>query len=310
MKRENFSGDSKITKDRCPTSRGWIGSGLAFCVLLLLSSDLAMATTVYVVPSDSTTCDDLDLQGLPGAMVAQVDELGTTTAFPLDERIQAQFTSTEEVACQMNPGPNTGGNQVVVSITNTVFPARDFYDLWYVADPETSITNIDGTINGESAFKIDRADANRSLIFESDTVSPNDGIFRSGETWHFVIDGYTNSLLTDPDAMASLGVGDGSGSPGQTISMSSGSIIASLVPEPNSALLLGLGLSGLSAFGGRRSRRSILRPAPLLCWNSVIRARTVCVRLKKIKMMQFDHDSIHAAIDPGPMTFRENPEKN
>ena len=58
--------------------------------------------------------------------------------------------------------------------------------LWYVADPETTITNFDGLIgnvglfDAEEAFRIDSVGINRPLVFES--LVYND-LFEPGETW-------------------------------------------------------------------------------------------------------------------------------
>jgi hypothetical protein len=62
----------------------------------------------------------------------------------------------------------------------TNLTALDFDDVWYVADPETTLTNVDGLVNGELAFKIDTAGINVSLIAEIGGFLP--GVFEAGET--------------------------------------------------------------------------------------------------------------------------------
>jgi hypothetical protein len=140
------------------------------------------------------------------------------------------------------PSQDTPGSNILVSITNLT--SRDFSDVWYVADPETSLSNFDQyLVNGEEAFKIDYAGSNVPLVFESMAV---DGIFQAGETWEFIIDDYFNTLGLPASAFASAGL-VGSLSGGDTIS--SGSI---LVPEPGTILLAGLGLAGLALLARRR----------------------------------------------------------
>ena len=68
----------------------------------------------------------------------------------------------------------------------------------------------------------------------------------------FIIDGYSNMVSALASELGSVGVGFGSAEPGLTIPLSSGSIVA-LVPEPSAALLMGLGLAGLTMTGRRSS---------------------------------------------------------
>jgi hypothetical protein len=164
-----------------------------------------------------------------------------------DEGITAVSNLTEQIACHSNFSQT--GKQILLSITNST--NRTFSDLWYVADPETSITNIDGKINSNSAFKIDGTvtiNQNNPLISES---FASDEYFTPGETWTFIIDGYSNAVSALPSELASIGVGFDSAEPTLTIPLSSGSIVA-LVPEPSAALLMGLGLAGLTVTSRQR----------------------------------------------------------
>ena len=138
----------------------------------------------------------------------------------------------------------------MVHITNPT--SFDFAEVWYVADPDTSLTNFDGWVNsahpvpcsesGCRAFRIDSEisdslGVNHPLIIESATA--ND-VFEAGETWSFIINDYSNAFGLPPSAFDSIGVGDASlGSP------SSGSIIA-IVPEPTAVLRLATGLAALA----------------------------------------------------------------
>jgi hypothetical protein len=166
------------------------------------------------------------------AVPPDVDELGDTPAFPPDERIVAVDLPTGGVAC---PSVDTPAPNMLISMTNIT--ALDFVEVWYVADPETSISNVDGLVNGEEAFRIDAVGLNTPLVFES--IAAN-GIFEAGETWDFIIDDYFNVLGLAADDFFSPGAVGGA-SPGGP---SSASIIA-VIPEPSTALLLACSLVGL-----------------------------------------------------------------
>ena len=145
----------------------------------------------------------------------------------------------------------------LVEIVNLT--SRTFSEVWYIADRDTSISNVDGfaedfgvaasgvPVSNES-FRIDNmlSDPNgihHPLVFES---IPN-GLFEPGETWQFVLQDYSNALGLPPDAFTSFGVGSASIDIAGTIG-SSGSIIA--VPEPQVLFWLAVALTGLLA--GRR----------------------------------------------------------
>lgn len=165
-----------------------------------------------------------------------VDELGN--GFPPDELITSSYiTDTTYRPCPEQPD-DTGIPNVVVSITNMT--NIGFEDLYYVADPETSLQNYDGWIdevpvavgvNQHEAFRIDDVGINTPLISES---IAGDLIFAPGETWEFVIQDYTNGLGLMPHLFGTVGVA--SASTGDTFS--SGSIIT---PEPGSLLVMLLG---------------------------------------------------------------------
>jgi len=169
--------------------------------LFTMFTEQALAEETTVVHENSDVCDTLVVPAL-------VDELGNKPAFPDDEWISSSVIDldTDEVACPSNitpPDKNPNPN-VIVSITNNSPFA--FSDLWYVADDFTSITNFDVGVGTtfHRAFKIDSvisdpAGKNHPLISES--FSPANDIFESGEIWSFVLDGY---IQTEPNNMNTL----------------------------------------------------------------------------------------------------------
>jgi len=207
-------------------------------VLGLLVSTSAMASPTTIVPLD--TLGDCDPLTAPAA----VEELGFSGAFPVGEVIAAApagLISTS--ACAATDIDNSQLRNARVSITNQ--NAVAFSAVWYIANPGTVITNIDGTINGLPAFQIDTAGTNVSLVSESGAV---DGIFSPFETWLFILQDYTSAGLLGADAFTSIGIPD-SGLP----PTASGSIIAVPVPEPGTVALVALGLVALAARGRTRS---------------------------------------------------------
>ena len=207
----------------------------------LLIGGPAAAVPVLVEHVDLPICDPLSVP-------VMVDELGLPPPigpFPPDEAISAVDEPTNLTACTLAPSvDNPAFPNTLVTMTNlTDF---DFKDVWYVADPETFISNEDGLVNGSFAFKIDSVGANTPLVFESMIF---DDIFMAGEIWVFIIQDYLNFLGLPASDFLSAGM-VGRDSPGGP---SSGSIIA--IPEPSTLFLFGVGLTGL-VFMRRRKRKN------------------------------------------------------
>jgi hypothetical protein len=162
--------------------------------------------------------------------------------FPPNETITSNVGEaiTPETSC-FEPDSDSKIPNVLVTITNIT--GLNWTEVWYVADPETTLTNHDGWVNGQLAFKIDNVGINRPLVFESMNVN---NIFENGEVWTFIIQDYTNSLGISSSFFGSIGV------PSVGDLVSSGSIIA--IPAPGAILLCSLG-AGLAGF--LRRRRSL-----------------------------------------------------
>lgn len=211
-------------------------SGLLTLPFALVTPAMALQTTVTYV--DLARCDPL-------AVPKIVDELGLPPTFPIDEEIAATDITTTIIAC---PAFDTPLVNVLVTMQNNT--GRAFDNVWYVADPETSLSNVDGLVNGEFAFRIDspKSDpggSNHPLAFES--IAAND-IFEPLEVWQFIIDDYANANGLPASA---FGSGPAVGSFSGNDSVSSGSIVAT--PEPTTALLVAMGLSGLALLRRRQT---------------------------------------------------------
>jgi hypothetical protein len=209
-----------------------------FALVLTTTVQVYALPTTMVFQDDPKHCDPLSIPKL-------VDEIGDPNAgFPDDEILAHRDLGKTDPVCL---DFNLIDADFLVSITNLT--KKHFKEVWYVADEGTTITNYDGFANHSSltptreAFRIDFAGIHHPLVFESFKA---DGIWASGEEWHFVLQDYFNASGYSPDAIESLGVGDLS-LDGKFLK-SSGSIIAR-VPEPATCMLM---LIGLGAVIGRR----------------------------------------------------------
>lgn len=220
---------------------------LSATLAAILVASLGFAVPVKVYYDDTDHCDplmvprDVDELGIGQSLVVA----GTSNGpFPMDEEISAFAFEEFMPACTHSDDPDRVDS--IVSITNLTVPKRSFSTLWYVANPNTYISNWDGFVGQQGAedlgsgraFQIDTEGHNRPLLSES---GDSNGIFEPGETWKFVVQDYdTGTLGLDAAAFTSIGVAGGSLGGGK----SSGSIIGipMRVPEPSGLALLAIGL--------------------------------------------------------------------
>lgn len=211
--------------------------GIVTAGLLALCAGPASAEVVDGWYFDVDTCDNHGEQ-------RAVEELGLL--FPPDELIETEWFTTDLSACPVTDDPNTPN--VVVEMLNLT--GRSWDNLFYVADPETFISNVDGlawSINqpgyATQAFRIDWAGPrNINLIFESKN---RDNVFEPMEIWQFILQDYGNSLGLPPHLFGSY---DFAGASAGDFD-SSGSIVQ-FIPSPG-----GLPLLGLAGLIGMRRRR-------------------------------------------------------
>jgi len=149
-----------------------MGMGANFAIpalaSILILGGFGLTQQAFALPTsfphtdDPDNCDFLFIDRF-------VDELGLPPslggAFPPDESIRVVDRSISPIpACPGSVSPPGPGTSVLVDITNTVFPPRAFFEVWYVADRETSLTNHDGFVFDNPAFRIDAFGANKPLF--------------------------------------------------------------------------------------------------------------------------------------------------
>jgi hypothetical protein len=208
--------------------------------LLIVQSAVAVPVQGEFV-DDPTRCD-------PVPDILLTHELGTGTAadpFPIDELIFADALQTSQVVCVGDDGVANDWEVRIVNLSNNYWK-----DLFFVVDEGFGVGNADGYAQDlaapgfTEAFRIDGTvtitGMNDNLLAESGTA---DEIFEPGEAWSFLV---SNFLAPGPPTFDSFGfsVSSAGGPP------SNASILANLVPEPTSLMLLVLG--GLPLLARRR----------------------------------------------------------
>lgn len=209
---------------------------LTGAIALAMSAGAALGNPVQGRYLDGPLCDN------HGPQFA-IEELGNMPLFPTNEWIDSSSTFTQQVACPMTDNPAIPNALIVMTNMTTT----TWQDLYYVADPETTFSNVDGRAESfaaagifTDAMRIDAVGVNRNLISESIIA---DGLFQPGETWRFIVQDYANLLGAPAGSFTSLdfaGASAGPGVPG--IVPSSGSIVQMVVPSPATVSLAGVGV--------------------------------------------------------------------
>ncbi len=200
----------------------------------VLLTAACLAAPAMAFPVNGTYFDDPNHCDNHGTLLI-VEEIGRAPMFPTTCRITASWAFSSVTACPMTDNPNIPN--VEIRITN--ISGRVWTDLFYVGNIETSFSNYDGFgVSTTSpagahglAVKIDSVGGNTPLIFESGAA---DGIFSVGESWVFVLQDWGNGVGFAPDMLDSLDFAGFS-------FISSGSIVATMVPAPGSLAFLAAG---------------------------------------------------------------------
>jgi len=232
---------SKISRSAQNLLRNLVVAAAALAALLVAAPEPARALPVNGFYFEDARCDTHANVNLP-------HEIGETAAFPIDERISVVVSPALSYACV---GDDGAPNDFVVQMTNLSQYA--YIDLFFVADTGILVGNADGNVVDvvnapgvtADAFKIDGTvtlGVNNPLFGESGIVNE---IFEPGETWRFIV---TNVLFPAnvPPTLIFDSAGGFSGSSLGTPPSTASILGTQLVPEPGTALLLGLGLAGLA----------------------------------------------------------------
>lgn len=218
---------------------------------MFLVASQALAISVVPCGIDAAQCDPLVLPE-----VCSFHEVGWQPPFPDGEVIVSEdLGETTQTSCPLQDNPGIPNRLVSISRADVSCPPScPILDgVWYISDPETTVTNFDGFIgnvcpdDAEEAFRIDSLGVNRPLVFESMIV---DNIWQPGETWHFILQDYANGAGGPPHQYDSLGIAGAS--PG--FPPSTGSIMVHCVPEPATMAGVFLTVGSLGAYVRKRRK--------------------------------------------------------
>ena len=232
-------------------SKSLLLQSLVFALVVTATSTLSLALPVQVAHVDTPQCDMLSIPN------EGVHEIGDAGVFPADEALSAlDIGIAAPGPCSALDDPSI--SNPVVDIRN--LSGRPWLEVWYVASPETTITNFDGEADDiafgplQEAFRIDYMVSDPGGIHHpliSESLTP-DGIWEPGESWQFILQDYSNSLSLPPDAINSLGVGSASMVDPVGFITSSGSIIGITIPEPGTLALATLALIAIVRRSSKR----------------------------------------------------------
>ena len=220
---------------------------LGLLVLLLFPAS-AFGVAVNGTYVDTTDCD------LHGTKTFGHELGNIADGFPIDEALAVNVQQSPQLVCVGDDGVP---NEWQVDITN--LSSFRYKDLFFVADEDIGIGNMDGTMTDASfsppiptaAFRIDNLGQNNNLI--AGDVNAN-LIFDPGETWQFLVTNFiriSNPFVNPVPALGSIGLFSASSNFINDRSSASVLAIQLPIPEPATSLLLVIG--SLMSLGTRRS---------------------------------------------------------
>lgn len=207
------------------------------CIVLMGIWILGAASIAEAVPVISLFVDDSRGDVVPS--LYQAHEIGDKAVFPLASAIDYHAHRAPYVVGVPDDGV---ANDWIMHIKNV--SGQAWGDVHFVADLGVTVGNSDGRLADivgaagvyQDAFRIDSTGANSNLVSESLSVN---GILDIGEEWEFIVTNFNTGVNSLVPTLNSPGVFAGS-SPMGGVGATSASLIASPVPEPGVAGVVGL----------------------------------------------------------------------